>query len=94
MAAYIIGHITIKDPVRWAEYCSKVPATMAPWNAELVFRGKTVQVLSGPHPHSDTVVARFPDSTALRAWHESDAYQALIPLRNAAAEVVLVAYDA
>jgi uncharacterized protein (DUF1330 family) len=94
MAAYIIGHITIKDPARWAEYCSKVPATMAPWNAELVFRGKTVQVLSGPHPYGDTVVARFPDSAAVRAWHESDAYQALIPLRNAAAEVVLVAYDA
>jgi uncharacterized protein (DUF1330 family) len=94
MAAYIIGHITIKDPAKWAEYCSKVPATMAPWNAELVFRGKTVQVLSGPHPHSDTVVARFPDSAAVRAWHESDAYQALIPLRNAAAEVVLIAYDA
>lgn len=94
MAAYIIGHITIKDPAKWAEYCSKVPATMAPWNAELVFRGKTVRVLSGPHPHSDTVVARFPDSAAVRAWHESDAYQALIPLRNAAAEVVLVAYDA
>jgi uncharacterized protein (DUF1330 family) len=94
MSAYIIGHVTIKDSAKWAEYCSKVPATMAAWGGELVFRGKAAQVLSGAHPHTDTVVVRFPDAAALTAWHDSAAYQALIALRTAAADVVLVAYDA
>lgn len=94
MAAYVIGHISIKDPLKWADYRDRVPATLAPWQAELVFRGKRFAVLSGGHPHADTVVIRFPDPAAVHGWFSSPAYQALIPLREAAADVVLVAYEA
>jgi uncharacterized protein (DUF1330 family) len=90
--AYVIGHITVKDPEKWAEYRSLVPATLAPWQAELVFRGATQAVLGGEHAHSDCVVIRFPDAAAADGWFHSPAYQALIPLRLAAAEVVLVSY--
>lgn len=93
MPAYIIGHITIKDPDKWADYCSRVPATFATWGGELVFRGKTIAVLNGEHGHTDTVVARFPDRAALAGWHDSPAYQALIPLRDAGADVTLIGYD-
>ena len=91
--AYVVGHITVKNAQMWAEYRSKVPATMAPFGAELSFRGKLAQVLSGTHSHTDVVVASFPDRAALEAWHASPAYQALIPLRTAAAEVDLMSYD-
>jgi uncharacterized protein (DUF1330 family) len=92
--AYALGHITVKDPVKWDEYRSKVPATLAPWNAELVFRGELAEVLAGNHTHRDTVAIRFPDLTSLQSWYRSPAYQALIPLREQAAEVVLLAYEA
>jgi uncharacterized protein (DUF1330 family) len=91
--AYVIGHITVKDPDKWAEYRSRVPATLAPWGAELVFRGTLSTVLAGQHPHHDTVVIRFPDQAALRSWHDSPAYQALIPLRLQAADMVLLGFD-
>lgn len=91
--AWLIGHITIKDAVKWAEYRSRVPATLAPFGAELVFRGTLVQVLAGNHHHTDVVVAGFPDRAMLEAWHASAAYQALIPLRTEAAEVDLLSYD-
>lgn len=91
--AYLIGHITIKDAEKWAAYRNAVPATMAPFGAELIFRGKLAQVFSGSHERSDVVVAKFPDRAALEAWHGSPAYQALIPLRMAAAEVDLLSYD-
>jgi uncharacterized protein (DUF1330 family) len=94
MPAYIIGHITIKDADKWAEYCSKVPATLAAWKGELVFRGKRITVFSGEHAHTDTVVARFPDAAAVAGWHDSADYQALIPLRMSAADVTLISYDA
>lgn len=92
--AYLIGHITIKDPAQWEAYRSAVPATLAPWNAELIFRGQRSAVLAGNHAHTDTVVIRFPDAPSLRAWFASPAYQALIPLRQSAADVDLIAYDA
>ncbi len=94
MAAYVIGHITVKDSEKWAEYRSKVPATLAPWGGEVVFRGRKVAVLSGEHPYVDTVVLRFPDAKAAEGWYKSSAYQALIPVRQQAADVVLISYEA
>lgn len=93
MAAYVIGHITVKDPEKWAEYRSRVPATLAPWRAELVLRGKRVAVLSGHHNHTDTVVIRFPDTESIVKWYNSAAYQELIPLRTQAAEMELICYE-
>ena len=91
--AYVIGQITVKDSAKWAEYRSKVPDTLAPWNAELMLRGKLATVLSGTHMHTDTVVIRFPDLAAAQGWHTSAAYQALVPLRQQAADVTLLLYE-
>jgi uncharacterized protein (DUF1330 family) len=91
--AYLVGQVTIKRPEKWAEYTRQVPDTLAPWGAELVFRGKQVAVLSGENPHSDIVVIRFPDMAALNKWFSSAAYQSLIPLRAQAAEVDLLSYE-
>ncbi|MDD5296107.1 MAG: DUF1330 domain-containing protein [Rhodocyclaceae bacterium] len=93
-SAYVIGHIKIKDAAKWDEYRSRVPATLAPWGAELVLRGKLASVLAGDHPYSDTVVIRFPDLRAVNGWYASPAYQALIPLRAEAADLVLLGYEA
>ncbi len=91
--AYVIGHITVKDAGQWDAYRGAVPATLAPWGAELVFRGRNAAVLAGDHEHADVVVIRFPGREAIDGWHSSPAYQALIPLRRQAADVVLLAYD-
>ena len=93
-AAYLIGHITVKNPEKWADYRSQVPATLEPWGAELVLRGKRIAILSGEHPHTDVVVIRFPDTKAIDGWHASAAYQALISLRQEAADVALISYEA
>ena len=92
--ACVIGHISVKDPLKWADYCSRIPATVAPWNAEVIFRGKHATVLGGTHHRNETVVLRFPDLAAAHGWFHSDAYQALIPLREQAAEVDLISFEA
>jgi len=91
--AFIIGHIRVKDKKKWSEYRNKLPATLAPWGAELMFRAKLSSVLSGEHKHTDTVVIRFPDLQALNDWHSSPSYQSLVPIRQEAADVVLLAYQ-
>ena len=93
-AAYVIGHITVKNSEKWAEYRSRIPATLAPWGAEVIVRGKLVSILAGEHAHTDTVIIRFPSIQSVKGWHESPAYQALIPLRNQAAEMTLLSYEA
>ena len=91
--AYVIGHITVKDAEKWNEYRNQVPATLEPWGAELVLRGKLAAILSGEHLHTDTVVIRFPSTKAIDDWYASPAYQSLITLRKQAAEIVLLSYD-
>ena len=93
MPAYVIGHITVKDLGKWAEYRRQVPATLADWQGEVMLRGRRVAVLSGEHRHNDAVVIRFPNAGAVMGWYGSAAYQALIPLREEAAEMVLISYE-
>jgi uncharacterized protein (DUF1330 family) len=94
MTAYAIGNITIKDTVKWAEYRRRLPATLAPWGADIVLRGRQAEVLSGQHSHRDVVVLRFPDVASVTGWHDSPEYQALVPLREQAADVDLVCFEA
>jgi uncharacterized protein (DUF1330 family) len=51
-------------------------------------------VLGGEHSHTDIVVIRFPSVDSVNQWFSSDAYQALIPLREQAADVDLISYQA
>lgn len=92
--AYVVGQMTVKNPEKWAQYRGQVLATLTPWHGELVFRGQQVQALAGACPHPDIVVIRFPTLADASAWHNSPGYQALIPLRQEAAEVVLLTYEA
>jgi uncharacterized protein (DUF1330 family) len=86
--------MTVKHPEKWAQYRSQVLATLLPFGGELVFRGEQVQSISGVNPHPDIVVIRFPSLGDAQGWHASPDYQALIPLRQDAADVVLTTYAA
>lgn len=93
MPAYLVGAITVRDPERWAEYVQRVGPTFVPHGGELLFRGTHALQLAGSTPPPLIVTARFPTLATLRAWHDSADYQALVPLRDAAADVALAAYE-
>ncbi len=93
MAAYLIGHITVKDPELWSQYTAGVRESLAPFGAEVVFRGRRVSELAGQQPRANAVVLRFADHDTLLRWFASPAYQALIPLREHAADVVIAGYE-
>lgn len=90
--AYVVGQMTVKNPEKWAQYRAQVLATLLPYGGELVFRGQQAKAFSGVCPHPDIVVIRFPTLSDAEAWHGCSAYQALIPLRQEAADVVLLSY--
>ena len=92
--AYVVGQMTVKNETKWAEYRGQVLATLTPFGGELVFRGNQVRALSGECPHADIVVIRFPSLADADGWHSSAAYQALLPIRQEAADVVLTTYEA
>ena len=94
MAAYLMGHIRVKDDGLWQEYVAGVQQSLAPFDARIIFRGQLVKVLAGQHDHDLAVVIEFPDQSTLETWFGSEKYQSLIPVRDKAADVVILAYKA
>jgi uncharacterized protein (DUF1330 family) len=92
MAAYLVGHITVKDDELWQKYVSGVQESISPFDAKVVFRGQLDKVLAGQHEHNLVVVIEFSDQSTLDNWFNSENYQSLIPLRDKAANVTITTY--
>lgn len=93
MPAYLVGHITIKDQEKWEIYTAGVKRSLEPFHAELIFRGNLRAVLAGKHEYDQTVVISFDDQSQLQSWFHSEAYQSLVPIRDSAADVVIISCD-
>jgi uncharacterized protein (DUF1330 family) len=93
MAAYLIGQIIVKDSDLWQEYVAGVQESIAPFESEIVFRGKRSAVLAGENERDLVVVIKFAERSTLDNWFHSEKYQSLIALRDQAADVVITTYD-
>ena len=60
MAAYLVGHIRVKDDGLWQEYVAGVQQSLAPFDARIIFRGQLVKVLAGQHDHDLAVCLAGP----------------------------------
>lgn len=93
MSAYLVGQIRVIDQGKWQTYVAGVADSLIPFDAQIVFRGKRLEVLAGEHDRDLTVVIRFADQKSLDSWFHSEAYQRLIPLRDSAAKVTIITYE-
>lgn len=92
MAAFFIVTTTVKDPESYQTYVQSVGPTLAPFGGKALLRGKAVEALAGTLTHQAVGIIEFPDIDALKNWHSSEAYQALIPLRSKAADMTITSY--
>lgn len=92
MNAYAVAHldkVTMGLPV--TTYLERIDATLAPFGGKFLVHGAALEILEGAF-ESDVIIVQFPDIDAARAWYQSDAYQAILPLRtdNSEGSVFLV----
>jgi uncharacterized protein (DUF1330 family) len=85
MAAYVIAQMQVHDPAKYREYALAMGKTAAPYKGRLLVAADTADVREGTQPFPRTVIGEFPTAADARAWYESDAYQAIAPLRVASA---------
>jgi uncharacterized protein (DUF1330 family) len=91
MPAHLIAFArSIKDPERYQEYTAQVRSLIAAAGGEPIVGGPVAETLVGSSDASAVAVIRFPDIQALEDWYRSDAYQALVPVRDAAADITLL----
>ena len=94
MAAYVIAQVKVKDPEKLAAYSQAAGPTVAEFGGKLIVRAPALEVLSGDVDYDRCVIMEFGDAASARAWYNSEAYQALVPLRSQGADVVFTLAEA
>lgn len=94
MKALCIVYENIDDQDGFDRYRTEVMATLEPFGARFLVRGGAFTVLEGELPFERIVVLEFPSRDAAEAWYRSEAYQAVLPIRLAAARCQFVIVDA
>ena len=89
--AYLIAHVQITDQDGWKQYIAALPATLAPYHVKTLARAAAVAMDASTPPGGGTVILAFNSMDDLKAWWNSPAYQAIIPLREKSAKTVVYA---
>ena len=92
MSVMLVGRVRIKDLESWRDYVTGVRVSLEPFSVKTNFRGQKLKDLSGEEPHSTIVLIEFDSPDTAIKWFNSPAYQALIPIRNQAADVQISLY--
>jgi uncharacterized protein (DUF1330 family) len=83
--AYVIAEVHISDPTAFAAYVAKVPATLAPYHARYIVRGKP-EVKEGAAPQGVYVMLAFDSLADAEKWYSTSPYADLIPERQKSAK--------
>jgi uncharacterized protein (DUF1330 family) len=84
--AYMIAQLTVRDTKAYGEYAPKVPPVIAKYGGHYLVRAGAITPLEGTPPGQRIVVIEFASVEAAKAFYNSADYQALAPLRHAAAD--------
>lgn len=92
MPSYAIGLLrSVRRGPAIAEYIARIDATLQPFQGRFLVHRATPEPVEGAWPGA-VIIIEFPDRAAVRAWYDSPAYQAILPLRldNAEGDVCFV----
>jgi uncharacterized protein (DUF1330 family) len=81
MPGYVIVDVDVKDPVAYAEYRAKAPATVTAAGGRYIVRGGDVSHVEPGWDVTRFVILEFPSVAAAKAWYQSPGYQRILPIR-------------
>ena len=93
LAGLLVVDLTVRDQAQFEAYAAKSRPIVAAHKGAPLFRGTNPTVLFGEHTHKVLIGFRFPSKAAIKEFYNSTDYQALIPLRTTAADMVFTAYE-
>lgn len=82
---YFVAELDITDPAKFKGFVQKLPETLTPFGGHFIVRPGKILALEGDAPKSIGVIA-FDSVEQAKAWYDSPAYQAIIPLRLSSAK--------
>ena len=95
MPAYVIAHLSVRDPETFAKYLEAAQAISAQFGAKpIAFAGMPGmpdhQVIEGQPQHDGIGVIEFESEETAKRFYESPEYQAIKPLRTSSSEGWLI----
>jgi uncharacterized protein (DUF1330 family) len=78
---YFFVEVEIIDPAAYEAYRMAVPDIISAHGGRILVRGGDPQPLDGTVPHRRRVLVEFDSSEAVKTFYDSDAYQAVLPIR-------------
>ena len=81
MSTLIVVDLTPTDTEKLSAYSAQAAETLKPYGGEFLAKGP-IECLHGDASFTTKVVIQFPDRESAVNWYHSDAYQAIIPIRN------------
>jgi uncharacterized protein (DUF1330 family) len=87
---YVILTEDIHDPAAMAEYSAASAAPLVDHGGRVLVVDENVEVLEGEWHGTRTVVVEYSSVEQARKWYHSDGYQAVLPLREGAANCNVV----
>ena len=95
MPAYMISQVAVTDQGKFQSYLAQTQPIAAKYGAKPVAMGAQAKTLNGDKDgHQMVFVIEFPSMEQLEAWHRSDEYEAIVPLREEGSHQHMVAYEA
>jgi len=90
MAAYIVVEVDVKDPERYADYRSMVPASLAVYGGKFLIRGGQVENLEGDWEPQRFVMIQFDSVEQAKRWWDSEEYREARTLRQATSDTRMI----
>ncbi len=84
MSVYLIAQLNVKDWESFRKYQRGVLSTLKPVGGRIL-AAAGAKKLEGEEPRELNVILEFPDAAKAQQWYDSEAYQNVIPIREASA---------
>lgn len=93
MKTYVIGNLTITDPEGYRAYALRVQALVAACGGRFLVWNTEHETFEGDWRPDRLLVIEFPSRAVYEQFFHSAAYQAIIPIRQAAARGSMLVVD-
>lgn len=81
MPVYVVAQGRIENREMLDQYVAKALPTIQSGGGRVLAFDETPEIVEGQIEHPRTVILEFESQDAFRAWYDSEAYQAALPLR-------------
>ena len=92
MSAYVIVELDVTDPEQYAAYGKLAQESVARHGGRFLIRGGAQEVIEGEWSPR-MVMVEFESLGAVRAWYDSEDYQACLPMRLKSSKGRMIAVE-